>query len=410
MKIINLSEGNSLLNQYVAELRDVHVQNDRMRFRRNIERIGEIMAYEMSKALTYSVKQVQTPLGTATASTHDDKIVIATVFRAGLPLHTGFLNMFDHADNAFVSAFRFYKDDEHRIVDVHIEYIAAPSLNDRTLLLVDPMLATGESMELAWKAFLTKGKPAKLQMACVIASQQGVAHMAELFPGDDVTLWCAAIDPVLDEHKYIVPGLGDAGDIIRNTKILGQNRHLERADLVGDVAVPGDGVRRGGEQVDALPLHGVGHHIVGDDRGIKAHLGEAAGSQPRPLQIGPGLGAEHLEVLVLTAGGPDHGADDGLAKALGQNRTPLRDQLCQMVAHDLHGGIPAVQGFHRVLHDGLHGVLPCRQRLLGHLGAAIGDLAVAIGGGGAGVGQIIGRLLQEGILLRSALVPHLPRG
>ena len=185
MKIINLSEGNSLLNQYVAELRDVHVQNDRMRFRRNIERIGEIMAYEMSKALTYSVKQVQTPLGTATASTHDDKIVIATVFRAGLPLHTGFLNMFDHADNAFVSAFRFYKDDEHRIVDVHIEYIAAPSL----------------------------------QMACVIASQQGVAHMAELFPGDDVTLWCAAIDPVLDEHKYIVPGLGDAGDLSFGEKL-----------------------------------------------------------------------------------------------------------------------------------------------------------------------------------------------
>ena len=206
MKIINLSEGNSLLNQYVAELRDVHVQNDRMRFRRNIERIGEIMAYEMSKALTYSVKQVQTPLGTATASTHDDKIVIATVFRAGLPLHTGFLNMFDHADNAFVSAFRFYKDDEH-------------SLNDKTLLLVDPMLATGESMELAWKALLTKGTPAKLQMACVIASRQGVEHMAKLFPGDDITLWCAAIDPVLDEHKYIVPGLGDAGDLSFGEKL-----------------------------------------------------------------------------------------------------------------------------------------------------------------------------------------------
>ena len=187
--------------------------------------------------------------------------------------------------------------------------------------------------------------------------------------------------------------IGDAGDVIRNAKILGQNRDLERADLVGDVAVPGDGVRRGGEQVDALPLHGVGHHIVGDDRGIKAHLGEAAGGQPRPLQIGPGLGAEHFEVLVLTAGGPDHGADDGLAKALGQNRAPLRDQLCQMVAHDLHGGIPAVQGLHRVLHDGLNGVLPCRQRLLGHLRAAIGDLAVAVGGGGAGVGQIVSRLL-----------------
>ena len=154
-----------------------------MRFRRNIERIGEIMAYEMSKALTYSVKQVQTPLGTATASTHDDKIVICN----GIPCRTAvctpvFLNMFRPCRQRFsFSAFRFYKDDEHRIVDVHIEYIAAPSLNDRTLLLVDPMLATGESMELAWKAFLTKGKPAKLQMACVIASQQGVAHMAELF-------------------------------------------------------------------------------------------------------------------------------------------------------------------------------------------------------------------------------------
>lgn len=219
MKIINLSEGNSLINQFVAELRDVQIQKDRMRFRRNIERIGELMAYEMSKELTYSVKQIQTPLGTAVASTHDDKIVIATVFRAGLPLHTGFLNMFDHADNAFVSAFRFYKDKEHRIVDVHIEYIAAPSLNDKTLLLVDPMLATGESMELAWKAFLTKGQPKKVQIACVIASQQGVEHLAKIFPQDDVTLWCAAIDPGMDEHKYIVPGLGDAGDLSFGEKL-----------------------------------------------------------------------------------------------------------------------------------------------------------------------------------------------
>lgn len=173
MKIINLSEGNSLLNQYVAELRDVHVQNDRMRFRRNIERIGEIMAYEMSKALTYSVKQVQTPLGTATASTHDDKIVIATVFRAGLPLHTGFLNMFDHADNAFVSAFRFYKDDEHRIVDVHIEYIAAPSLNDRTLLLVDPMLATGEAWNLPGKRSLPKANQLNCRWPVSLPANKG---------------------------------------------------------------------------------------------------------------------------------------------------------------------------------------------------------------------------------------------
>ncbi|MDE6180318.1 MAG: uracil phosphoribosyltransferase, partial [Phocaeicola sp.] len=173
----------------------------------------------MSKSLTYSVKQIETPLGTATASTHDDRIVIATVFRAGLPLHTGFLNMFDHADNAFVSAFRYYKDDEHRIVDVHIEYIATPSLNGSTLLLVDPMLATGESMELAWQALLTKGTPDRLQMACVIASRQGVEHMAQLFPDDNITLWCAAIDPDLNEHKYIVPGLGDAGDLSFGEKI-----------------------------------------------------------------------------------------------------------------------------------------------------------------------------------------------
>ena len=176
MKIINFAETNSVLNQYVAEIRDVEVQGDRMRFRRNIERIGEIMAYEMSKELKYSAKQVQTPLGIASVSTPDDDVVIATVFRAGLPLHTGFLNMFDRAGNAFVSAYRYYKDKECRTVDVHIEYIATPDLSGKTLLLVDPMLATGESMELAWKAFLTKGVPAKLQIACVIASQQGVAE------------------------------------------------------------------------------------------------------------------------------------------------------------------------------------------------------------------------------------------
>lgn len=141
----------------------------------------------------------------------------------GIPCRTAVAHRFSEHVRPCRQRFRFripfYKDDEHRIVDVHIEYIAAPSLNDRTLLLVDPMLATGESMELAWKAFLTKGKPAKLQMACVIASQQGVKHMAELFPGDDVTLWCAAIDPVLDEHKYIVPGLGDAGDLAFGEKL-----------------------------------------------------------------------------------------------------------------------------------------------------------------------------------------------
>ena len=145
MRVINFAETNSVLNQYMAEIRDVQVQSDRMRFRRNIERIGEIMAYEMSKELAYSEKQVQTPLGIAPVSTFDDDVVIATVFRAGLPLHAGFLNVFDRADNAFVSAYRYYKDKECRTVDVHIEYIATPDLTGKTLLLVDPMLATGES-------------------------------------------------------------------------------------------------------------------------------------------------------------------------------------------------------------------------------------------------------------------------
>ena len=219
MKVIHFSEQNSILNQYVAELRDVHIQTDRMRFRRNIERIGELMAYEMSKELTYSVKPVQTPLGLAEASTPDDDLVIATVFRAGLPLHQGFLNVFDRAGNAFVSAYRYYKDAEHREIDVHVEYIATPDLSQKTVLLVDPMLATGESLELAWRAFLTKGSPKRLLIACVIASRQGVAHLQRLFPSDDVTLWCAAIDPGLNEHKYIVPGLGDAGNLAYGEKL-----------------------------------------------------------------------------------------------------------------------------------------------------------------------------------------------
>ena len=177
------------------------------------------MAYEMSKVLTYSVKQVQTPLGVADACTPDDDVVIATVFRAGLPLHQGFLNVFDRAGNAFVSAYRYYKDKECRELDVHIEYIATPDLSHKTVLLVDPMLATGESMELAYKAFLTKGMPGRLLIACVIASRQGVEHLQRLFPSDDVMLWCAAIDPELNERSYIVPGLGDAGDLAFGDKL-----------------------------------------------------------------------------------------------------------------------------------------------------------------------------------------------
>lgn len=219
MKVIDFAETNSVINQYVAEIRDVDIQKERLRFRRNIERIGELMAYEMSKELTYSVKQVQTPLGVAQVSTPDDELVVATVFRAGLPLHQGFLNVFDRAGNAFVSAYRYYKDKECRELDVHIEYIASPNLTGKTLLLVDPMLATGESMELAWKAFLSKGTPKRLLIASVIASRQGVEHLQQVFPNDDVALWCAAIDSELNERSYIVPGLGDAGDLAYGEKL-----------------------------------------------------------------------------------------------------------------------------------------------------------------------------------------------
>ena len=219
MKVIDFAETNSVINQYVAEIRDVDIQKERLRFRRNVERIGELMAYEMSKELTYSVKQVQTPLGVAQVSTPDDELVVATVFRAGLPLHQGFLNVFDRAGNAFVSAYRYYKDKECRELDVHIEYIASPNLTGKTLLLVDPMLATGESMELAWKAFLSKGTPKRLLIASVIASRQGVEHLQQVFPNDDVALWCAAIDPELNERSYIVPGLGDAGDLAYGEKL-----------------------------------------------------------------------------------------------------------------------------------------------------------------------------------------------
>ena len=209
----------SVVNTYVAELRDVNVQTDRMRFRRNLERIGEAQAYELSRMLNYSEKKVQTPLGVAAANTFDDQVVVATVFRAGLPLHQGFLNVFDKAENAFVSAYRYYKDKEGTEVGIRVEYIATPSLEGKTLILVDPMLATGGSMELAYEAFCTKGRPARLIMASVIAAKPGVEFLKKIFPSNDVMLYCAAIDPTLNEHKYIVPGLGDAGDLMYGDKL-----------------------------------------------------------------------------------------------------------------------------------------------------------------------------------------------
>lgn len=219
MKVINLSTQNTILNQFLSEIRDANIQTDRMRFRQNIIRIGHIMAYETSRYLSYSAKQIETPLKQTEVSTPDDNIVLGTVFRAGLPLHQGFLDFYDKAGNAFVSAYRYYKDRDCNEIGVKIEYIASPDLNGKTLIIVDPMLATGESMELAYNALLTKGKPAKVIFASVIASKQGVQMLQETFGSTDITLICAAIDPVLNEHKYIVPGLGDAGDLMYGDKI-----------------------------------------------------------------------------------------------------------------------------------------------------------------------------------------------
>lgn len=217
MKVINLSENNSILNHYLKEIRSVEIQSDPMRFRRNLERIGEIMAYEISKTLHFSTEDVKTPLGIAPVNVIDEKIVISTIMRAGLPFHQGFLSYFDRAENAFVSAYRKYKNEVK--FDIHIEYIASPDLNGKTLIITDPMLATGSSMELSHVALLTKGKPANLHIATVIASKQAVKYLKKHYAGSGATLWAAAIDPELNEHSYIVPGLGDAGDLAYGEKL-----------------------------------------------------------------------------------------------------------------------------------------------------------------------------------------------
>lgn len=215
MKVINFEETPSLINQYVAELRSVDRQTDRMRFRRNLERIGEIMAYEISKTLTYDKVDVTTPLGVATCRNIADKVVLATIFRAGVPFHHGFLSYFDDAENAFVSAYRKYREKDN--FDVFIEYIASPRLDGKTLVIVDPMLATGSSMELSYRALLTKGNPARLHVASVIASRQAIEYVERTFPAD-TTLWVATVDDEINAHSYIVPGLGDAGDLAYGIK------------------------------------------------------------------------------------------------------------------------------------------------------------------------------------------------
>ncbi|MBR2204177.1 MAG: uracil phosphoribosyltransferase [Prevotella sp.] len=219
MKVVNLGEKDSVINQFVAELRDVNIQKDRMRFRNNVRRIGALMAYEISKTLRYEEVAVETPLATTNVRVPYDNVVIGTVFRAGLPFHAGFLDIFDKAGNAFLSAYRYYTDRECNNIDVHIEYIATPDLTHKTFILVDPMLATGESLVLAHNAFITKGVPRRVVMASVIATEEGIANLNERFPANDIVLYTAAIDPILNERKYIVPGLGDAGDLMYGDKM-----------------------------------------------------------------------------------------------------------------------------------------------------------------------------------------------
>jgi len=216
MNVFNLDEENSLLKRFVAELRDVDVQSDSMRFRRNLERIGEVLAYEISKHLDFEPTDTKTPLGVASSHQVKENIVVSTILRAGLPMHQGFLNYFDGAENAFVSAYRKYTDKEH--FDIHVEYISSPILEGKTLILVDPMLATGSSFELAYEALLSKGRPVRTIMACAIASQEGIDKLSSAPALIDVDIWCAAIDPELNAKSYIVPGLGDAGDLAYGIK------------------------------------------------------------------------------------------------------------------------------------------------------------------------------------------------
>lgn len=211
-----LGNTNSLFNEFIAEVRNVEVQADSMRFRRNLERIGEIFAYEISKRMSYADQEVTTPLGIATISRITEKPVLATILRAGLPLHQGMLNYFDHADNAFISAFRkYYKDGTF---EIQIDYLSSPDLDEKTLILCDPMLATGQSLALAYEELLSKGDPLHTHIVSVIASRQGLDYVMSKLPDDNCTFWIGAVDEELTAHSYIVPGLGDAGDLAYGIK------------------------------------------------------------------------------------------------------------------------------------------------------------------------------------------------
>ena len=218
MKVINISEQNSVVNQFLYELRDKKYQQNRLLFRNNIRRIGQMMAYELSKTFDYREQKVTTPLAVTEMMLPHDELLVATVLRAGLPFHEGFLDVFDHAENGFVSAFRMYTNREHTEVGVHTEYIAAPSVKGKTLIIADPMLATGGSMAAAIESLTKSGKPKQIHVCCVIAAPEGIEVVKEALPENSV-IWCAAIDQGMNDHKYIVPGFGDCGDLCFGEKL-----------------------------------------------------------------------------------------------------------------------------------------------------------------------------------------------
>lgn len=217
MKIHYLSEENSVLNHFLGQIRNVNVQQDSMRFRRNIERIGEVMAYELSKDLQYQNIDIQTPLGIKKTSQIEQKLVLCSILRAGLPLHLGFLNYFDDAENGFVSAYRHHPNNDDYF-DILVEYQAVADLENKTLILIDPMLATGQSIVAVFNKLMQKGQPKEIHIAVIIAAPEGIAYLEEHL-SDSCHLWVGALDDKLNEKKYIIPGLGDAGDLAFGNKL-----------------------------------------------------------------------------------------------------------------------------------------------------------------------------------------------
>lgn len=217
MHIHNLSEDNSILNSFIAEIRDVNIQQDRMRFRRNIERIGEVLGYEMSKTLDFKSEIIQTPLGEKATSIYQNDIVLCSILRAGVPLHNGLLNYFDHAENAFISAYRHHKHNPETF-EIIVEYLACPDLSGKTLILADPMLATGQSMVATFEALKPFGIPKEIHLVSVIGAQAGIDFIDSHFDTSS-HLWIATIDEHLNDKGYIIPGLGDAGDLAFGKKL-----------------------------------------------------------------------------------------------------------------------------------------------------------------------------------------------